>query len=88
MPSTYAGCGCTALTPAYGRPTFVPSNPRGYGAEDDKPSSGPNKVLLFLGGFAFLYALHKSLGGFDAPPPTQHRSTPISVAPRKYRLPR
>jgi len=36
MTSSYAGCGCTALTPSYGRPSFVPSRPRGFGAEGAK----------------------------------------------------
>ena len=61
MTSTYAGCGCTALTPSYGKPTFVPSHPHGYGAEEDKGMSDRARyttigaTLLVLAGMVYFF---------------------------------
>ena len=85
MPSTYAGCGCTALTPAYGRPTFVPSNPRGYGESGQKSErTTGEKALIILGGLAAIYTIHRLAGGFTPPPAYK---TPRRAVTSEYYVP-
>lgn len=87
MTSNYAGCGCTALTPAYGRPTFVPANPRGYGENEQKSErTTGEKALILLGFFSFIYAIHRASGGFNPPP--AYKTPRGTVKPRQYYLPR
>jgi hypothetical protein len=84
--SNYAGCGCTALTPSYAGPSFVPSRPGGYGVE--KPG-GLTDTQRYVGiglCFVFIYFVHKAAGGFT-PPPT-YKPPRSTTPPRQYYLPR
>ena len=87
MTSSYAGCGCTALTPSYAGPSFVPSHARGFGAEGAKEEMSDRARYIGMGlCVVFIYLVHKASGGF-APPPVY--KTPRSTAPpRQYYLPR
>jgi hypothetical protein len=91
-PHEYAGCGCTSLA-TYAGPRFVTAPAYAYGVEPEKTEkpeglSTTQKWLVGLAGFAFIYTMHRGLGGFSPPPETQRKPTPTSVAPRKYHLPR
>ncbi len=91
-PHEYAGCGCTSLA-TYAGPRFVTAPAYAYGVEPEKTEKpeGSSKVttlLVGLGLFAFLYTMHRGLGGFSGPPEMQRRAKEIPPPPRKYRLPR
>ena len=93
-PHEYAGCGCTSLA-TYAGPRFVtaPAYAYAYGVEPEKTETpeGSSKVkvlLVGLGMFAFLYTMHRGLGGFSPPSEVHRKSTEIPPPPRKYRLPR
>ena len=85
----YAGCGCTSLA-TYAGPRFVVAPDYAYGVEP-APDAGltrTQKVLVTFALFGAIYAMHRGLGGFDAPPAAVRKPTTFSTAPRKYHLPR
>jgi hypothetical protein len=88
--SNYAGCGCTALTSSYGKPSFVPSRPRGFGVEDvEKKPDGLTDTQRYVGiGLCFLFIglVHVAAGGFSPPP--AYRVPRSTAPPRQYYLPR
>jgi len=86
--SNYAGCGCTALTPSYAGPSFVPSRPGGYGVEkpDQDERTGGEKALIIVLGLLALYGIHRAAGGFTPPP--AYKASHSTAPPRKYHLPR
>jgi hypothetical protein len=83
----YAGCGCTSLA-TYAGPRFVVAPAYGVEPAPDAGLTRTQKVLVTFALFGAIYAMHRGLGGFDAPPPAMRKPTTFSTEPRKYRLPR
>jgi hypothetical protein len=83
MTSSYAGCGCTALTPSYAGPSFVPSRPRSFGAEGEKDGEGDRpRYGLAVVSILSLFALGWALNALEQSGPRAAKSIPTRNVPR------
>ena len=85
MTSSYAGCGCTALTPSYGRPSFIPSHTRSFGADEE--TKGMSDRARYTGIGATLLVLAGMVYFFNEAEKDMRRSTPRKAIPT-YNVPR
>jgi len=80
MTSSYAGCGCTAMTPSYAGPSFVPSHARSFGAEGVKDGAGDRpRYGLAVASVLTIFALGWGLNALEQ---SASRSRPKKIPTR------